>query len=182
MTQLKPTERLAAITALKKQTAKADKEVRAEVSALFGENPDIDRLTLKLKGQKVGTASRKNLKADYEIYDDEEFGEFALSYGFAYLKDTIKPECLYEATKLVKAHMPEAVITEIVPSASWKDYMNHIGETVVYFDSGEVVPGVRWVPEQQTSDFIVRGCEWDTVTPLLGDGLGTLFLEEGRDE
>lgn len=178
---MKTTEKLAIITALKKQVAAVEKETREEMKELLAESPDVDRMNLMVGGRKVGTVSRKTTKADFAIVDDPVFEQFALMNGFGHAEHTIKPEYMPMAIKLMAEQMPESVVETISVDADWKDYVTASGEYVVFAPTGELVPGVDVIPERVTDDFMVRGCKWDSVAPALGEaGLSTFLLEGGE--
>ena len=178
---MKTTEKLAIITALKKQVASVEKEVREEMRAEFAEKPEVDRLNLTVNGNKVGTVSRKTAKADYIVDDAPEFREFALLNGFGHAEHAIRPEYMPMAIKLMLEQMPESIEETITVGADWEDFVDNNGQVAIFVPTGELVPGVSVIPEHQTNDFMVRGCTWDKVVPLLGSaGLSTLLLEGGE--
>lgn len=169
-------EKLAVYTAMEKQLKEIRDDIRDDVSDLFADNPMVDRLNLTVGDKKVGTASRINSKPDYRIVDQELFDDFALSYGFARYKYTIKPSWMAEAVAIMRDLHPEAVEETVVVDDNWKDFMNHVDDVVTYFSTSEIVPGVEYVPSHPTDRFVVKGCKWEDVRPQLGSSLSSLLL------
>lgn len=172
----------AIITGLKKQVAAVEKRIRYNLSRWFAEHPDVDRINLMVGDRKVGTASRKTAKEDYKVTDADAFDDFALTYGFARVRKSIKPGWLGEVVQWAEENCPEAVDTEVVLDGDWKNFLNHVGDTVTFLDTAEIVDGVEYVPEQPTNDFVIRGCEWGQVAPAIERGMGALLLTGGGEQ
>lgn len=177
---MKTTEKLAVITAIEKQVKEVKEQVRSEMRDLFEENPDLDRATLSVNGVKVGTATRKTTKSDFAIVDPDAFADFALSNGFATEVKAIRPEFMHRVIQIIEDELPEAVTSDIELDPKWKDYINAPfinGPEAVYFDTGEVVPGIEHRPATVTSDFMVRGCKFEDVAAALPEGALPALLE-----
>lgn len=99
---LKVNEQLAVLTALQKAVKTKLDEVRAEADADMLDAFDEDGVTkkaLKLGGVKASDYIVVLASDDFMITDADAFNGFALTYGFASQKMSIKPECMEQAIK-----------------------------------------------------------------------------------
>ena len=179
-------EKLAILTAAKKVLDDRIKEVRSEVDYEFGQQHDaygVEKVGLKVAGEKVGELILTYHKDGFTITDQEAFNEFALTYGLATTKHSIRPEMVGAAIKVIEGavepdHVRDFVQEEVVVAADWENYMVRAGDSVLFLDSGMVVPGVRYRPKVEKGTQ-VRGCKPEQVMPILQGlpgGINSLLL------
>lgn len=186
---MKTTEKLAILTALQKAVKEqldiTRAEAEEEMRTAYLED-GVDRKTLMLDGKKVGTLTATKYKDDFAIIDKESFEEFALTYGFAEERTSIRPEYTKSIIEILKTLDPEAykdmIKTDVVISQDWKNFMtmNPAG-VVTFLDTTEVVPGVDFVPESYKG-IMVKDCKPAVVVPILQQigGIDQLLLGGGE--
>ena len=186
---MKPTERLAALTAMEKALKDAIKVARAEANDYLMDSYEdlgVEKLALKLGSEKVGEFVVTFNKEGFEIVDRAAFEEFALDYGMATVKREIRPDMMESAIRALEEHFDQEVLSEVVKetviiSPDWEKAMENVGGVVQYMDSGMNVPGVRAVPKS-VKGTMVRGCEPAKVFPIIAElpeGFNGLLLGEG---
>lgn len=171
---MKPTEKLAVLTAMKKAVESALKEARAEADDLLAdayEDMGVEKMALKLNGEKIGELLVTFTKDGFEISDEAEFESFALDYGMAEIRRTIRPDMMESAIRALENVFSPEVLAEtveerVVIHPDWEKAMENVGGVVQYMDSGMNVPGVRVVP-RKAKGTMVRGCEPDKVIPII---------------
>lgn len=179
-------EKLAILTAAKKVLDERIKEVRASVDFEFAQQHEtygVEKIGLKVAGEKVGELILTYHKDGFTITDQEAFNDFALAYGLATTKRSIRPEMLGAAIKVIEGavepdHIRDFVQEEVIVSADWENYMVRAGDSVLFLDSGMEVPGVRYRPKVEKGTQ-VRGCKPEQVVPILQGlpgGLNDLLL------
>lgn len=169
-----PYEKLAVLTAMKKAVAKELDAVRKECDELLldaYEEDWVEKKALKVGGEKVGEFIVKFNPAGYDITDREAFEEFALDYGMATVKRTIRPEMTESVIRALENHFEDEVIeqavkTEVVISKDWEKGMENIGGVVQYMDSGMNVPGVSIRPRKVAGTMVTK-CQPADVIPRL---------------
>ena len=171
---MKPTEKLAVLTAMKKALDVALKEARAEADDMLADAYDdmgVEKMALKLDGEKVGELLVTFTKDGFEICDRAAFESFAMDYGMAEVRRTIRPDMMESAIKALENVFSEEVLAETVEETvvihpDWELAMANVGGVVQYMDSGMNVPGVMPVPKR-VKGTMVRGCEPDKVIPIV---------------
>lgn len=171
---MKPTEKLAVLTAMKKALDVALKEARAEADDLLAdayEDMGVEKMALKLNGDKVGELLVTFTKDGFEISNPAEFEEWALDYGLAEVRRTIRPDMMESVIRALEnvfspEVMAETVEEKVVIHPDWELAMENVGGVVQYMDSGMNVPGVRISP-RRVKGTMVRGCEPDKVIPIV---------------
>lgn len=173
---MKATEKLAVLTAMKKAVDVALKDARAEADDMLAdayEDMGVEKMALKLNGDKVGELLVTFTKDGFEITDEgrEEFEAFALDYGMAEIRRTIRPDMMESAIRALENVFSPEVLAEtvqetVVVHPDWEKAMENVGGVVQYMDSGMNVPGVRVVP-RRAKGTMVRGCEPDKVIPIV---------------
>lgn len=170
--------KLAALTAMEKAVKEQIKQVRSDANAELMDAYDdlgVEKLALKLGGQKVGEFVVTFNAEGFEVTDQEAFGEFALDYGMAEVRRTIRPEMMESAIRALEGVfepdvLAEAVETTVVLHPDWEKGMTNVGGVVQYMDSGMNVPGVKVRPKTVKST-MVRGCKPAEVLPLVATEL-----------
>lgn len=178
---MKPTEKLAILTALKKAVDDELKNVREIANEeLLDAYEDIgaEKLALKVEGQKVGDFIISFSKESYEITDQNALNEFALDYGFGKEVFEIKPEKYNDAIAYIGAIAPDAVTKKVELSRDWEKGITYIDGECCYLDSGMVIPGIKYVPKMMKNTS-VRGCKPEDVLPIMRriGGIDSLLLE-----
>lgn len=171
---MNPNEKLAILTALKKKIDEEIKTTREVVDdELFGDYEEIgvEKIALKVGGKKVGEHLITFTKEGYEVTNKDELDEFLLDYGMAYVKKEINPEKMTEAVSLLTTYCPEVLRDKVVPMNDWDKCITYIGGECYFYDSGTLVPGIRYVPVQ-TKNTMVRGCKPEDVFPIISKQLG----------
>lgn len=183
---MKPHERLAALTAMEKALKDAIKEARAEANGFLMDSYEdlgVEKMALRLGGEKVGEFVVTFNREGFEVTDSDAFGEFALDYGMADVRRTIRPEMMESAIRALEdvfepEVLAQTVREEVVLRPDWEKAMENVDGVVQYMDSGMNVPGVRAVPKT-VKGTMVRGCEPDKVFPILNampEGVSGLLL------
>lgn len=185
---LTPVEKLPVLIALEKAVKDEIKVIRRECddTLLEGyEDAGYEKRALKVGGQKVGEFTVTFNSEGFEIVNRPMFEEFALDYGMAYEKRTIRPDMMESAIKALEAYFPQDVIdqtvqTEVVLHPDWEKAMENVGGVVQYMDSGMNVPGVAVRPKT-VKGTRVTGCKPQDVIPRLNqlDGGVTALLTGG---
>lgn len=186
---MKINEQLAVLTALKKAVESRLKEVRAEADNEMREaylDDGVEKKALKVGGTKVGELTVTYASEGYELADKKAFEEFALDYGLASVKRTIKPDMMESCIKALEDVfepdvLDSAVKEEVVISGDWEKKMTLVGDAVCFGDSGMVVPGVAYRPKLAKGT-MVRGCDPKSVLPVLRQlpgGIDNLLLGDG---
>lgn len=175
-------EELAVLTALQKLVKQRLDEVRAEADADLRAAFDDDGVTkraLKVGGMRVGDHIVVLTSSKWAVEDRAAFEDFALTYGFAEVVKSIKPECMATAIGILECEMPEALAEEVKVDPKWEDYIENVAGTPMFLDSGEIVPGVRFTG-QKFKNTQVRGCKPEDVAPILQQlgGVDALLLGE----
>lgn len=171
---LTPMEKLPALVALEKAVSAEIKAVRRECDAELREAfevHDVERKALKVGGAKVGDIAVTYASEGYDITDREAFEEFALDYGMAYVRRTIRPDMVESAIKALEDYFPQDVIdqtvqTEVVLHPDWELGLTNVGGVVQYMDSGLSVPGVAFRPKM-VKGTRVTGCKPADVIPRI---------------
>ena len=159
-------EQLAVLTALKKAVDERLKEVRSGADEAMRdayEEDGVEKKALKVCGEKVGEL--------VVTFASDGFEEFAVDYGLASVKRSIRPDMMDSCIKALESVfdaevLEEAVRETVVVSADWEKSMSRVGDAVCYMDSGMVVPGVEYRPKLAKGT-MVRGCKPDDVVPIL---------------
>ena len=186
---MKPTERLAALTAMEKALKDAIKVARAEANDYLMDSYEdlgVEKLALKLGSEKVGEFVVTFNKEGFEITDRAAFEEWALDYGLAEVRRTIRPDMMESAIRALEnvfspEVMAETVEERIVVHPDWELAMEKVGKVVQCMNSGMNVPGVRAVPKT-VKGTMVRGCDPAKVFPIIAElpeGFNGLLLGEG---
>ena len=182
-------EQLAVLTALKKAVDARLKEVRSEADEGMREaylDDGVEKKALKVAGEKVGELIVTFASDGYEVADRKAFEAFALDYGLATVKRTIRPDMMESCRKALEGVfepdvLAEAVQEKVEVSAEWEKAMERVGDAVCYMDSGMVVPGVEYRPKLAKGT-MVRDCKPDSVLPLvraMPGGVDALLLGDG---
>lgn len=183
---LTPMEKLPILVALEKAVKDELKATRAECDEMLLDFYDCDgfeRRALRINGEKVGDFAVTFNSEGFCIEDMEAFEEFALSYGMATVRKTIKPEMVESVIKYIENDFDPEVVSEIIQSEvvispDWEKAMVNVGGVAMYFDSGLSVPGV--VPRPKTvKGTRVTGCKPKDVMPRLNQiegGAAALLL------
>lgn len=183
-------EQLAVITALEKWCKETKEEIRRQADrnlALMYEQNDVKKMALKVNGEEVGELIVTYHKEGFDVTDREAFEDFALTYGLAIVKRSIRPEMVGAAIKVIEGaiepdHVRDFVTEEVVVVGDWENYMVNVGGKVLFCDSGMEVPGVAFRPRRPKGTQ-VRKCEPETVLPILQampGGLNVLLLGGGE--
>ena len=167
-------EKLAVLTALKKAVDARLKDVRAEADDAMREayfDDGVEKKALKVSGEKVGELTVTFASDGYELADKKAFESFALDYGLATVKRTIKPDMMESCIKALEGVFEPDVLAEAVQERveladGWEKAMECVGDAVCYMDSGMVVPGVEYRP-RLAKGTMVRGCKPEDVVPRL---------------
>lgn len=179
---MKTMEQLAILTALKKAVEDRLKEVRQVAKEELEDayyDMGVEKIALKIDGQKVGDFTITYNSEGYEITDKEALNEFALDYGLGYFVSEIKPECMDQAIKVLNEYDPFLVRTEIKLYDGWDKSVYFVDGECVFQDSGMVIPGLKYKPKE-VKTAMVRGCKPEDVLPItrrLG-GVDNLLLGE----
>ena len=157
-------------------------EVRREADADLLNAYDEDGVTkraLKLGGVKVGDHIVVLTSGTWEIEDSEALNDFALDYGFASVKRSIKPEYLAQVLDILTCELPDAIEETVELDPKWQDYVTNVAGQAMFMDSGLPVPGVSFVG-QQVKHTQVRDCKPETVAPIIASkgGLDALLLQD----
>ena len=179
-------ERLAALTALEKMVKEEKEKVRAEADAAFFES-DNERFTLTLGGQKVGTYVMQFHPEGFNVVDRDAFEDFALTYGLASIKRSIRPAMMHAAINVIEGsiepeHVNDFVMEEVVLAGDWESKLVSVAGRVFLGDSGLEVPGVVFRPRAKKGTQ-VRDCKPEVVLPILQampGGLNALLLGGGE--
>lgn len=186
---MRPTEKLAALTAMEKALKDAIKAARAEANDFLMDSYEdigVERMALKLDGEKVGEFVVTFNKEGFQVTDREAFEDFALDYGLATVKREIRPEMMESAIKALEDTFEPEILSQVVRETvvlhpDWEKAMENVGGVVQYMDSGMNVPGVAAVPKT-VKGTMVRGCEPAKVFPIIAglpEGFNGLLLGEG---
>ncbi len=173
------------LTALQKAVKAELDATRAEADASMLESYEDDgvvKKALKVGGVKVGDYIVVLTSDDWAVTDAEALQDFALTYGFASSKFSIKPECMAAAVKLIEATDPFMLAETVTLNKDWKSYVTNTGGTPTFLDSGEVVPGLEAMPPRVKCTQ-VRGCKPEDVVPLMQrlGGIDRLLLGGGSE-
>lgn len=183
---LTPFEKLPVLTALEKAVKDELKVVRRECDEQLLDVYAADgyeKKALKIDGAKVGDFTVCFNSAGYDIVDRPAFEEFALEYGMARIRRTIRPDMMDSAIKALEDAFPPEVMDEVIEetvelSPDWEKAMFDVGGVVQYFDSGLNVPGVEIRPKT-VKGTRVTGCKPADVIPRLAQldgGVDALLL------
>ena len=167
-------EQLAAITALEKWCKTAKEEIREKADANLAEKYEedgVEKMALKVNGQKVGEFIVTFTNEGFDVVDQEIFQDFCLSNGLATISRSIRPTMMHAAIKVIEGsiepeHVSDFIQEEIVVASDWGNYMSNVGGRVFFFDTDVEVPGVVFRPRRPKGTQ-VRKCEPETVFPLL---------------
>lgn len=179
-------EKLAVITALEKWVKAQKAEIRAEADADFAdlcEEYGTEKIGLTVNGQKVGTFVMTFHPEGFAVTDPDAFEDFALDYGLATLKRTIRPDMESTAIRVIEDVLePELfadfVKEEVTLAGDWESKLVRVGGRVLLGDSGLEVPGVSFRPRAMKGTQ-VRDCKPEVVVPILQGlpgGINTLLL------
>lgn len=179
---MKPAEKVAVLTALQKMVKAeldvARREADDDLLAAFDED-GVTKRALKVGGFKVGDHIVVLNSGQWSISDREAFEEFALSYGFATVERTIRPEWMARAIDLVAEEDPAGIEEHVKLDPKWQDYVANVAGTATYLDSGMAVPGLTFTG-QTVKNTQVRGCKPEDVAPIIRQlgGIDALLLPE----
>ncbi len=165
---MKINEELAVLTALQKVVGSRLDAVRAEADAGMRQSYDEDGVTkkaLKVGGAKVGDYIVTLTKGTWRVANAKEFEDFALSYGFARIDKSIRPEYMAMAIELLE-DVEGALETKVTVDEKWPNFITNVDGHAFYMDSELEVPGLEWAP-QRIKGLQVRGCNPDDVMPIL---------------
>ena len=165
---MKLNEELAVLTALKTVVQERLDAVRDEAdAAMCGDyiEDGVTKKALKVGGAKVGDYLVILTKGTWRVVDQKAFEDFALSYGFARVDKSIRPEYMGMAIEMmedVEGALEESVKVDV----KWPNFItNHEGRAY-YMDSELEVPGLEWAP-QRIKNTQVRGCKPEDVMPIV---------------
>ena len=162
-------EEMAVLTALQKIVkARLDEARAAADEALLAEYAEdgTTKKALKLGGIKVGDYIVVLNKGQWAVSDRAAFEDFALAYGFAEARQSIRPEYMAAVVGLVAREMPEAILEEVRLDPKWESYVANVAGVATYLDSGMAVPGLEYTG-QTVKGTQVRGCRPEDVAPIL---------------
>ncbi len=182
--------RLAVLTALKKAVDASLQEARRDADESLWdayEKDGVVKVALRIGDQKVGEMALTFAKDGYEVVDRKAFEAFALDYGLATVKRTIKPDMMESCIKALEGVfdpevMSEAVQETVEVSGDWEKAMERAGDAVCYMDSGMIVPGVEYRPKKPKNT-TVRECDPGVVLPVVAGmpgGIERLLLGGGE--
>lgn len=187
---MNPYEKLAALTAMEKAIKQVKAKIRAEADdGLLGtyDSMGVERLALKMGGQKVGEFAVTYAAEGYDVTDMAAFQDFALDYGFATVRRGIRPEMADSVINALRDHFDEDVVAECVYEEvaidpEWERFIFPVQGIPTFMDSGMPVPGIRHRPKQ-VEGTRVTGCKPEEVLPIVGTlegGMSALLLGEGK--
>lgn len=174
---------------LSEREYKAAKEEAQDELLDAYEASGFDRRDLLVDGQKVGQQSVVRSKGEWVVTDKGAFDAWALEQGLASVQVRIRPGASQIVIKTLEETLGEdevrtLVDEEVQPDSDWPRYVTKSGDTAVFAETGEVVPGVEW-EEGHVTGTRVTGCEPDDVLPIIRQmGLEEreqLFLEGGAE-
>lgn len=179
-------EALAALTAYEKLVKEKKDEIRAMCDAEFAELYEeygTEKIGLTVGGVKVGDFILAFHPEGFVVTDREAWEEFALDYGLATIKRSIRPTMMGAAIKVLEGAMDadsvrDYVTEEVVVDGDWESRLAYVGGRVLFADSGLEVPGVAFRP-RSVKGTQVRGCKPQDVEPLLKSlpgGVGGLLM------
>ena len=179
-------EQLAVLTALQKLVKQRLDAVRAEADAALVGDYDADGVTkkaLKLGSAKVGEYLVVLSPASWAVSDPELFEDFALAYGFASARKSIKPERMHQALAILEREDESLLEVEVAVDPGWRKLITNTAGVPTLLDSGEVVPGIELVPESIKCTQ-VRGCKPEDVIPIMQQlgGVEHLLLGTGPED
>ena len=159
-------ERLAVLQAIFKavgeETSRAnDNSIRSQCDvALMNmyEQYGIDRAKLTVMGEPVGNLSIVFTKAHAEITNYKQYEDWCVSNGYATIIHEIDTELMSceDLDELYKEH-PEWFHIRTVIGRDLMDQMKRSPSGAVYFeDTGEVVPGLTWVPDKPDTTILTQ--------------------------
>ena len=180
-------EKLAVLTAMEKAVKDAIREVRSDANADLleaYEQMGVEKLALKLNGEKVGDFIVTFNTDTFVITDEDAFLEFAVDYGMATVKQTVPARNMSLAITALARIIPPSDLdsyleTQLVLDKDWEKGLTNSAGVVTYLDSGMPVPGVAVKP-RSVKGTMVRDCKPAKVLPIVANlegGLNTLLLE-----
>lgn len=176
--------RLAVLTAMKKAVDAQIKLVRPEVDREAYDayqQDDVDRMALKVAGQKVGTISVET-SMGIEVTDPDAFLAWAEGAGLAEEVTILTDEGLLAAMAWAETEHPEYVETITESDPNWEKKAKVVGRMVIHKDTGEQIPGVEAVLGRAKT--VVRGCKPEDVIPAVREltegAVEALLLGEGE--
>lgn len=183
-------ETLAVLTTLEKMVKDRKAEVRAECDAEFADlcsEFGTDKIALTLNGSKVGSYIMAFNPEGFTVVDREAFEEFALDYGLATIKRSIRPSMMGAAIKVIEGaidpeHVNDFIQEEVVVVGDWEEKLVNVAGRVLYQDSGLEVPGVVFRPRTMKCTQI-KGCKPEDVVPIIKGmpgGINGLLLGGGE--
>lgn len=165
-------ERLAVFQALYKASADAVSSkdpysIRSEANnRLFelSEQTGADRVKLSLLGEPVGQMSICTTKAHAEVFNQRMYNEWLITNGMGEVEYKLCPERVPD----VHETYPEWYDVEIKPNRDYLPAMESDGHGgAIYSETGEVVPGVEWIPEMANGQTRITGLKPERVFALL---------------
>lgn len=180
-------EAVAVATAMDKALKGVAKTARAEADSDLMEAYEgmgFEKMALKLSGQKVGEFAVVFAKDGWEVADKDAFEDFALTYGFAKVRRSIRPDMVDSVVSALRdAGYTEEILEEIVNEevtvdSDWERYVTSVGGVPTFLDSGEIVPGLEFRPKHPKGTR-VTGCKPEEVLPLVAQlpgGVEALLL------
>lgn len=167
-------EELAVLTAMEKAVKDRIKDVRSEANASIMDayaDMGVEKLALKVGDQKVGEFIVTFAKEGFEVTDRAAFEEFAVDYGMATQRRTIRPSMMESAIRALESIyatevLEEVVQTEVVLNPNWDRALVNVGGVACYMDSRLPVPGVVVKPKS-VKGTMVRECKPEAVFPVV---------------
>ena len=180
---LSSTERVAILTAMQKAVKEALNDARDELGDSM-RTSDVERLALKVGGEKVGTAIIAGRKTVPMIDNQDEFMEFALDYGFATSHKEINPALVPSLIRYLEINPPEdmqdVIIERYELDNKWEEHIECRGEKCYLAGTDLEAPGV--VPCTTLGTLQVRDCKPVDVIPRLDNISIRAALGGGTDE
>ena len=181
---MKINEELAVLTALQNVVKERLDAVRDEADAAMVSDYIEDGVTkkaLKVGGAKVGDYLVILTKGTWRVVDQKAFEDFALSYGFARVDKSIRPEYMGMAIEMME-DVEGALEENVKVDVKWPNFITHKDGKAFYMDSELEVPGLEWA-SQRVKNTQVRGCKPEDVMPIVQQ-LGmtpTALLSDSND-
>ena len=189
MATMTPAARLAVLTAFENAVKDQIKIARAEVDAgawAMYEDMGVEKTAMKIDGEKVGEVIMTFAKEGWDVTDPAAFEDFALDYGFAKVRRTIRPDMADSVISALRDAgftdevLADVVIEETSVDADWERYVTNVGGVPTFLDSGHPIPGIALRPKRPKGT-MVRGCKPADVIPMvnrLEGGMSALLLGE----
>lgn len=185
--KLNAIQKTAILTAVKKSLESELKQYRAEadeeILELY-EGFGSDRVKIKLGDVEIGSMTLCFATDEYIVTDEAALNEFLLLNGLATEKTSIDPTYMVEVIARIKDDMPQAIVTEVVPTKDFSKLIKRVDDSFVIEGTNEVVPGISPAP-QKIKGTRITGCKPEDVLPVINSlpgTLDTLLLGGGQNE